>query len=113
MNIDKVVSSLASSERERVMNSVNEAGLASDEKALVFDSLHQPLSITELSNRVDCPELAAEVYMASLIAVDNSRPEAAHYLDALAFRLGVPPALVTQMQQQALEPPRAVAWGLR
>lgn len=100
---------LDSEERDRIMTRVNEAGLASDEKALVFDSLQKPLSLTELSQRVDCPELAAEVYLASLLAVDGSRIEAELYLDALAFRLGVPQALVAQMHQQVLEPPQAVA----
>ncbi len=72
-------------------------------------SLHKPLGLTELTQRVDCPELAAEVYLASLLAVDGSRLEAELYLDALAFRLGVPQALVAQMHQQVLEPPQAVA----
>ena len=100
---------LDNEERGRIMASVGEAGLAADEKALVFDALQNPLSLTQLSERVDCPELAAEVYMASLLAVDTSRIEAELYLDALAFRLGVPEALVAQMQQQLPEPSRAVA----
>jgi uncharacterized membrane protein YebE (DUF533 family) len=100
---------LDSEERERIMARVSEAGLASDEKALVFESLQRPLGLTELSQRVDCPELAAEVYLASLLAVDNSRMEAELYLDALAFRLGLPQTLVAQMHQQVLAPPRAVA----
>ncbi len=100
---------LDSEERQRIMARVGEAGLASDEKALVFDALQNPLGLTEISQRVDCPELAAEVYLASLLAVDGSRIEAELYLDALAFRLGVPQALVDQMHQQVLEPPQAVA----
>ncbi len=96
-------------ERERIMSQVAEAGLAADEKAMVFDALHKPLSLTELSQRVDCPELAAEVYMASLLAVDETRIEAELYLDALAYRLGVPAALVTQMRNQLPAPSQAVA----
>jgi uncharacterized membrane protein YebE (DUF533 family) len=100
---------LDAGERERIMARVSEAGLAPDEKALVFDSLQQPLGLAELSQRVDCPELAAEVYMASLLAVDRTRSEAQLYLDALAFRLGLPQALVTQLHGQLPSPSLAVA----
>lgn len=96
-------------ERQRIMTQVSEAGLAADEKALVFDALHKPLSLAELSQRVDCPELAAEVYLASLMAVDETRIEAELYLDALAYRLGLPDALVAQMRSQLPSTPRAVA----
>lgn len=96
-------------ERERIMAQVADAELAADEKAMVFDALQQPLSLTELSQRVDCPELATEVYLASLLAVDETRIEAELYLDALAYRLGVPEALVAQMRSQLPSPARAVA----
>ena len=100
---------LDTGERERIMGRVSEAGLDADEKALVFDALQAPLSLSELSQQVDCPELATEVYMASLLAVDVSRIEAELYLDALAFRLGLPPELVKQMHRQVPSPARAVA----
>ncbi len=100
---------LDAEERGRIMARVDAAGLAADEKALVFDSLQIPLGLAELSQRVDCPELAAEVYMASLLAVDRTRSEAQLYLDALAFRLGLPQALVTQMHGQLPPLSRAVA----
>jgi uncharacterized membrane protein YebE (DUF533 family) len=87
-------------ERERIMQQVSVSDLAPDEKALVFDAMHNPPSLLQLSQRVDCPELAAEVYMASLLAVDASRAEARLYLDALAFRLGIPGEMVKQLHNQ-------------
>ena len=87
-------------ERERILGRVEEFGLDADEKALVFDAMQNPLTLTELSQRVDCPELATEVYMASMLAVDNSRVASELYLDALAFRLGLPEGLVAQMHKQ-------------
>jgi uncharacterized membrane protein YebE (DUF533 family) len=47
--------------------------------------------------------------MASLLAVDETRIEAELYLDALAYRLGVPSALAAQMRSQLPSPARAVA----
>jgi uncharacterized membrane protein YebE (DUF533 family) len=79
------------------MNRVDELGLAPAETALVFDSLQAPLSLTQICERVDSPELATEVYLSSLMAVDTDRTEARLYLDALAFRLGLPSALKEQL----------------
>ncbi|PLW81360.1 DUF533 domain-containing protein [Kineobactrum sediminis] len=87
-------------ERQRIMARVGEMGLAADEKALVFDALQAPLSLAELCERVDSPELAAEVYLSSMMAVDRGRTEAEFYLDALAFRLGLPEGLVIRLQQE-------------
>ena len=86
-------------ERQRIMNRVDELGLAPDETALVFDFLQSPLSLAQLCERVDSPELATEVYLSSLMAVDPDRTEARLYLDALAFRLGLPPALKEQLHR--------------
>lgn len=87
-------------ERERILTRVDELGMAPDEKALVFDALRSPLSLSELGQRVDCPELAAEVYLASLLVVDEERTAARLYLDALAHRLRLPEGLVAQIHQQ-------------
>ena len=91
-------------EREQILARVGEFGLDPDEKALVFDSMQQPLSLTDIAQRVDCPELAAEVYMASALVVDSSLIASELYLDALAFRLGLPEGLVKQMHEQLPAP---------
>jgi uncharacterized membrane protein YebE (DUF533 family) len=88
---------LDAEERSRILDRAEDLGLAPDEKALVVDALQAPLTLADLCGRVDSPELALEVYLASALAVDRSRREATLYLDALAFRLGLPPALVDQV----------------
>lgn len=92
-----------SAERKRILVRVDQMGLASDEKALVFDALQAPLSLNAICDRVDSPELAAEVYLSSLMAVEQERPEARLYLDALAFRLGLPDGLAARLQQQTAD----------
>lgn len=87
-------------ERERILNRVSTLELAADEKALVFDALQAPLSLAQLCQQVDSPEVAAEVYLSSLMAVDQSRSEAQLYLDALAFRLGLPQGLVERLHSE-------------
>ena len=95
-------------ERERIMQQVSAAELAADEKALVIDAMQNPPSQMQLCQGVDCPELAAEVYMASALAVDETRTEAGLYLDALAYRLGIPEGLVQQIHNQLPAPSREV-----
>jgi len=94
-------------ERRRIMDRVVQLDLAADEKAMVFDSLNAPLAMNEICERVDSQELAVEIYLASLMAVDRSRSEAALYLDALAYRLGLPEklvaALIAEAESQAQE----------
>lgn len=91
---------LDTQERERIFDRISSLEMAAEEKALVFDSLRTPLSLAELCQRVDSPELAAEVYLSSVMAVDNTRSEARLYLDALAFRLGLPQGLVERVHEE-------------
>lgn len=91
---------LDNDERDRVMSRVHQLTLAPDEKALIFDALHSPPSQASICDQVNSPELATEVYLSSLMAVERDRPEAQLYLDALAFRLGIPPALTEQMHSE-------------
>lgn len=95
-------------ERQRILQRADGLSLAPDEKALVFDLLNSPLSLAQLCERVDCPELASEVYLSSLLVIDHDAPEAKLYLEALAFRLGLPSALVTQLHR-AVEEEAAMA----
>ena len=89
-----------------ILTQVDNFELAADEKALVFEALESPLSLSALCERVDSPEVAAEVYLSSLVAVDRYRTEARLYLDALAFRLGLPEGLVSQLHLQVDEADR-------
>ncbi|MCR9104423.1 MAG: tellurite resistance TerB family protein [Gammaproteobacteria bacterium] len=85
-------------ERSTIFATVNEMSLSHEEKAMVFDTLESPPSLAELCERVSSPEVAAEVYLASAMAIDIERVQGRMYLDALAFRLGLPPGMVAQME---------------
>lgn len=96
-------------ERERIMNRVQTLCLAAEERAMVFDTMASPLSLSDVCARVTCPETATQVYLASLIALDQTRPAAQLYLDALAFRLGLPPELAEQLHRSIEAPMVQVA----
>ena len=92
---------LDSAERQRIMARLEQLELAPQEKTLVIDALQRPPSQAELCACVDCPELATEVYLSSLLAVDTECAQAALYLDTLAHRLNLPAGLVAQLQRVA------------
>jgi uncharacterized membrane protein YebE (DUF533 family) len=87
-------------ERQRIFDRVATLNLPSREKALLFDEFMTPASIEQIAHQVPDPVTAAEVYAASLLAVDHGTPQARHYLQALADRLRLPAALVSSMHQQ-------------
>ncbi len=90
-----------SQERERIFSEAQRLELNPQEKAALFDELREPLSIHQLVSRVPNPETAIEVYAASLVAIDETRPEARDYLRLLADALELPAALVASMHAQA------------
>ena len=91
---------LDSAERARIMSRLEQLELKPDENAMIFDALQNPPSLTIICEQVDSPELATEVYLSSLLAIDRTRTESRLYLDALAFRLGMPQGLVQQLEYE-------------
>lgn len=97
-------------EKTRIFGRVSELALDADEKALLFDELSRPMQPAEIVRRARHPEAAIEVYAASVLAIDASRPEARSYLDTLAEGLGLPDTLVREIEAQAqVEQRRAAA----
>ena len=91
-------------EREKILQQLGSMQLDPEEKAIAYDALSKPLAVKDLCEQVNCPELATEVYLASLVAMDRSRLGADIYLEALAFRLGLPQPLVEQLNNSLPEP---------
>lgn len=90
-----------SGEQARIFSEAQRLELSPDDKAKLFDELRQPLTIHDIVAQVDSPETALEVYTASLVAVDETRPEGEEYLQDLATALKLPPPLVESLRVQA------------
>lgn len=80
-------------EQQRLFGEVERMGLDSEAKAFVFDLLSQPVDLASITSSVASPEQAAEIYLASRLAIDPDVPAERAYLDALATRLKLPPEL--------------------
>ena len=67
----------------------------------MFDALGKPVEMAGLAAAVATPEQAAELYIASRLAIDPDHPAEKAYLEALAHRLKLPSDLVAHLNRQA------------
>jgi uncharacterized membrane protein YebE (DUF533 family) len=88
-----------SAEQQRIFAKLD--GLDTEAKAFVIDELRKPLDIDALVARATSPELAAEIYAASLLAVDPDDPAEQGYLAMLASRLKLDAGLKLSIEQEA------------
>jgi len=90
-----------SDEQRRIFERVGEFGLDAESKAFIFDALAAPVGISEVAALATTPEHAAELYLASRLAVEPDGPAELAYLEALAHRLKLPEDLVAHLNRQA------------
>ena len=88
-------------ERELIDNEI--ARLTNDgELQHWFDAeLKKPLDPAEIARSATTPEMAAEMYLASVLVVDEENFMERSYLTELANQLKLQPALKTELEQQA------------
>lgn len=88
-------------EKARIFESLNSMDLDAADKAFVFDELSAPLDVNAVVAGADTPEHAAEIYAASLVAIEADSPAEKAYLQMLAVRLELDPGLVTEIHSAA------------
>ena len=89
-------------EQRQIFDRVGELPLDAEDKAFVFDVLGKPPSLQDIAGLADGPEQAAELYLASRLAIDPDHPAEQAYLEALAGRLALPGELVQHLDAQAV-----------
>lgn len=87
-------------EQRQIFDRVGELPLDAEDKAFVFDALGKPPSLQDIAGLADGPEQAAELYLASRLAIDPDHPAEQAYLEALASRLALPGELVQHLEAQ-------------
>jgi uncharacterized membrane protein YebE (DUF533 family) len=96
-------------ENQRIFARLETMDLDPQCKAFVFDELSSPLNIDAVVADADTPEHAAEIYGASLVAIDADTPAEKAYLQMLAARLGLAPSLVEELHRAATAEPTGAA----
>ncbi len=90
-------------EQRRIFARLDQLGLGMEERAFVIEQLSAPLDIEALVAEAATPEAGAEIYAASLLAIDPDGPAEKAYLDLLAHRLQLPPELVEELRRAVAE----------
>ncbi|AOT06890.1 tellurite resistance TerB family protein [Pseudoalteromonas luteoviolacea] len=90
-------------ERQKIFAQVETMTLSVHEKAMLFDELRRPLSLTELVQAVPNAQTGIEVYAASASAIDLHQTVSQQYLQTLARQLCIPKELVHSIHQQLAE----------
>lgn len=71
-------------------------------RARVDAELRRPVEPAEVATGIDSPEAAAEVYLASVLVVDQTSTMERAYLDALAAQLQLPASLKAELEARAV-----------
>ncbi|MGJ3263615.1 MAG: tellurite resistance TerB family protein [Salinarimonas sp.] len=90
-------------EQTRIFAHVEGLDLDAEAKAFVMDELAAPLDIDKVVRAARTPEMAAELYAASLLAMIPDHPAERAYLDMLAARLDLDRGLAVEIERAVTE----------
>jgi uncharacterized membrane protein YebE (DUF533 family) len=88
-----------SAEMDKILGKLQEADTDPGLQRLVMEEMHKPLDLDSLIAAIPNEQLAAEVYAASLFAIEVDTPEERDYLQRLAQGSGLDDAVVAQLHQ--------------
>jgi uncharacterized membrane protein YebE (DUF533 family) len=86
-------------ESQRILGQMDQAGLAPDEKSFLLGELAKPLNVDDVVKHATTPEVAAQLYTASALVIDDKNDAEHRYLTTLAERLRLPPSFVTELER--------------
>jgi len=87
-------------EQTRIFAKLDQSNLSAEEKGFLMDEIRKPLDIDALVAKATTPERAAEIYAASLMAIDPDGSTEVEYLDTLAKRLNLDLGLRTSIEDE-------------
>ena len=89
-----------SQEMTRIEQALTDMGADEQTRQLVHQELHKPLDPAEIARLASSPQQASEVYLASLIVVDEQNFIEKAYLQELAKQLNLAPEVTDQLEAQ-------------
>lgn len=87
-------------ESQIIFQRIESLGLDSASQNVLVQEMGRPIDMDAIVNSATCPEVASEIYIASLLAIDVDTAAEKAYLAMLAARLQLPPQLVTELDNQ-------------
>lgn len=86
-------------EIERIVGKLSEDGLSDEEQDYIREQISAPMDTDGLTRAVPNPQVAAQVYAASLLAIEVDTDAERRYLQDLAAGLGLDDQVVSQLHQ--------------
>jgi uncharacterized membrane protein YebE (DUF533 family) len=99
INAAKSDGEISQDEMQRIVGKLRESGADAQAQQWVMGELSKPLDLDAFVAEIPSPEVAAEVYAASLLAVEVDTDAEREYLRHLAQRSGLNPAVVQYINQ--------------
>ena len=87
-------------EQDRLFGAIDTLDLDNDDKAFLMDELRGPIDVRTVAAEAKTPELAAELYVASLLVCDEVDPDERRYLDELADAMNLSRGLAARLEAQ-------------
>jgi uncharacterized membrane protein YebE (DUF533 family) len=87
-------------ESTRIFGEMEQAGLTAEEKSFVLTELSKPLNVDDVAKLATTREIAAQLYTASAIVVDQACDAERDYLARLAERMNLDQAFVDELNKQ-------------
>lgn len=100
INAAKADGQIDEEEIHRIVGKLQEAGADAEDQRYVLTQMQKPMETEDLITAVKGrPELAAQVYAASLMAIEVDTPAEKAYLGQLASGLGLTPGVTGKIEQ--------------
>jgi len=88
-------------EEKAILDRLRGAELDNEEKMFVLDELHQPKSVSELTDGIEEPSTAKAMYMLATAAIEVDTEAERAWLDELGNHLGLSPEIRSFIEDQA------------
>ena len=86
-------------EMQRLVGRIDSDGITEEERQFVIDEMTRPLDVQDIVSEVRTPAVAAEVYAASILAIDIDTDAERQYLRSLAQALRLDAGTVQRLHQ--------------
>jgi uncharacterized membrane protein YebE (DUF533 family) len=87
-------------EMAHIESTIQQSGANADLQALVHSELSKPLDPADIAKLANSPQQASELYLASLIVVDEQNFMERAYLNELAKQLNLSPEITSELERQ-------------
>jgi uncharacterized membrane protein YebE (DUF533 family) len=99
INAAKADGQIDQQEGQRITSQLQQAGIDQHGQQWVLNEMYGPLDLDAFAAEIHSPEVAAQVYAASLLAIEVDTDAERSYLEQLARRTGLQPAVVQHIHQ--------------